>query len=383
MFNERFTKKLKQQKETGLYRNPPQISKREGKYLYIGTKKMVNFASNDYLGFGSSDSVKKIIAANFEKYGSSSSSSRLVTGNFSTMREAEKTYADYFGCEDAVFFPSGYQANLGLLSTLFNKDDKIIFDKHIHASSVKGISLSGAEFTGYKHNNLSHLEKKLIIAGDKNKAVVTEALFSMDGDYTDFKAIKTLKSKYNFICIADEAHSYGAVGNKGKGISSYVADIGVGTFGKAFGLFGAFILLPKLYRDYLVNFASPYIYTTSLPEAHAATTIDILRLIEKADDKREHLHNISKYTKTSLGTRGFKVAGDAHILAIEIGDEEKTVKTTKELQKKNIFTFPARFPTVPLGRAIIRISLTSMHSKEDILHLCTELSDCVDSNINY
>ncbi len=379
MFNERFTKKLKQQKKTGLYRNPPKISKREGKYLYIGNKKMVNFASNDYLGFGSMDYVKKIIAQNFEKYGSSSSSSRLVTGNFNTMREAEKTYADYFGYDDAVFFPSGYQANLGLLSTLFDNDDTIIFDKHIHASSVKGISLSGAEFTGYKHNSMSHLEKKLINSKDKNKAVVTEALFSMDGDYTDFKAIKSLKSKYNFTCIADEAHSYGAVGDKGKGLSSGVADIGVGTFGKAFGLFGAFILLPKLYREYLVNFASPYIYTTSLPEAHAATTIDILRLIEKAEDKREHLHNISKYAKTTLGAKGFKVAGDAHILAIEIGDEEKTVKITKELQKRNIFTFPARFPTVPLDKAIIRISLTSMHSKEDILHLCAELSDCVDT----
>ncbi len=382
MFNERFTKKLKQQKKTGLYRNPPKISKREGKYLYIGKNEMINFASNDYLGFGSIDYVKKIIAANFEKYGSSSSSSRLVTGNFCTMREAEKIYADYFGYEDAVFFPSGYQANLGLLSTLFDNDDKIIFDKHIHASSVKGISLSGAEFTGYKHNNLSHLEKKLINAEDKSKAVVTEALFSMDGDYTDFKAINILKSKYNFICIADEAHSYGAVGDKGKGVSSGVADIGVGTFGKAFGLFGAFVLLPKLYREYLVNFASPYIYTTSLPEAHAAATIEILQLIEQADDKREHLQNISKFAKTTLEARGFKVAGDAHILAIEIGDEEKTVKITKELQKKNIFTFPARFPTVPLGRAIIRLSLTSLHSKEDILYLCEALSDCIDSYID-
>ncbi len=375
MLNERYSKKIKQQKKSGLFRNPPVISEKIGKFLYIDNKKMINFASNDYLGFGSSDNVKKIVSRNFEKYGSSSSSSRLVTGNFATMREAEKSYADYFGYEDAVFFPSGYQANVGLLSTLFESDDKIIFDKHVHASSIKGISLSGADFTGYKHNSLSHLEKKLVAAKDKNIAVITEALFSMDGDFADFKALKALKSKHKFLCIADEAHSYGAVGYKGRGVSGGVADIGVGTFGKSFGLFGAFVLLPKLLREYLVNFASPYIYTTSLPEAHAAATIDILQLIEQADDKREHLQNISNFAKATLENKGFKVAGDAHILAIEIGDEEKTVKITKELQKKHIFTFPARFPTVPLGKAIIRISLTSMHSKEDILLLCNSLTD--------
>lgn len=376
MLNERFTQKLNQQKKAGLYRQPPVISKRDGKFIHTDGGKMINFASNDYLGFGASDEVKKITAANFEKYGSSSSSSRLVTGNFSTMREAEKAYAGYFGYEDALFFPSGYQANVGLLSTLFDGKDKIIFDKHIHASSVKGMSLSGAEFTGYKHSNLSHLEKKLIHAGDQTRAVVTEALFSMDGDYTDFNALNTLKSKYDFICIADEAHSYGAVGDKGRGLSGGVADIGVGTFGKSFGLFGAFVLLPKLYRDYLVNFASPYIYTTSLPEAHAATILEILPLIEKADDKRDHLHALSNFTKKTLETKGFTVAGDAHILAIEIGNEEKTVQITQALHKKKIFTFPARFPTVPLGKAIIRISLTSMHSQDDVLRLCAELSAC-------
>lgn len=381
MLNEKYTKRLKQQKKSGLFRNPPIISGRIGKFLQINNKKMINFASNDYLGFGSSDKIKKIIADCFNKYGSSSSSSRLVTGNFSTMREAEKTYADYFGYEDAVFFPSGYQANVGLLSTLFDSEDKIIFDKHVHASSVKGISLSGADFTGYKHNSMSHLEKKLVTAKSKNKAVVTEALFSMDGDYADFHSIDKLKSEYNFLCIADEAHSYGAVGTKGRGISGGVADIGVGTFGKSFGLFGAFVLLPELLREYLVNFASPYIYTTSLPEAHAAATIEILQLIETADDKREHLKSLSAFAKKSLQERGFKTAGDAHILSIEIGDEEKTVQITKELQKKNIFTFPARFPTVPLGKAIIRISLTSMHTEEDITELCRELANCIDSSL--
>ncbi len=373
MFNKRFIKRLDAQKKSGLYRNPPEITKREGRYLHINGKKMINFASNDYLGFGSSDAVKTIVADNFKKYGSSSSSSRLVTGNYSSIREAEKAYAAYFGYEDALFFPSGYQANIGLISTLFDKGDTLVFDKHVHASTVKGISLSGADFTGYRHNSISHLEKKLTTVGERGCAVITESLFSMDGDFANFGAINELKSRYDFTCIVDEAHSYGALGEKGKGISGGVADIGVGTFGKAFGLFGAFILLPALYRDYLVNFASPYIYTTSLPEAHGAATTEILSLIEKADGKREQLQTISRFTKKTLEADGFNVAGDAHILAIEIGDEEKTVQLTQALQKKNIFTFPARFPTVPLGRAIIRVSLTSMHTEEDVFALSNAL----------
>ncbi len=374
MFNKRFIKRLDAQKKSGLYRNPPEIAGRDGRYLHIKGKKMINFASNDYLGFGSSDAVKTIVSDNFKKYGSSSSSSRLVTGNYSAIRDAEKAFAKYFGYEDALFFPSGYQANIGLISTLFDKGDKLIFDKHVHASTVKGISLSGADFTGYRHNSLAHLEKKLKTVGEDSCAVViTESLFSMDGDFADFDAINELKLRFGFKCIADEAHSYGASGVKGRGLSGGVADIGVGTFGKSFGLFGAFVLLPALYRDYLVNFASPYIYTTSLPEAHGVATTEILSLIEKADDKRDHLRNISRFTKTTLEANGFKTVGDAHILAIEIGDEEKTVKITQALQKKNIFTFPARFPTVPLGRAIIRLSLTSMHTEDDVFALSNAL----------
>lgn len=373
MFDEKFRKRLKAQKDAGLYRNPPEIENRNGRFLTCGGIKMLNFASNDYLGFGSSETVGEMVAECFRKYGASSSSSRLVTGNFSAIRQAEKAYADYFGYEDAIFFPSGFQANLALLSTLFDKGDRIHFDKHVHASSVKGISLSGADFKGYRHNNLTHLEKRLSAENSAKSTVVTEGLFSMDGDSPDFEAIQALKDRYGFFLIVDEAHSFGALGNKGKGLSGGVADIGIGTFGKAFGLFGAFILLPSLVREYLVNFSAPYIYTTSLPEAHGVAAEKMLHIIENAGDAREKLLENSHYMKQSLQGAGFKVAGDAQVLAIEIGEEARTATVAQNLRENGIFAFPARFPTVPLGRAIIRISMTSMHTKEDVDLFCRQL----------
>lgn len=376
MFDSKLRTRLKHQERIGLYRNPPEITARQGQFLYSADKKMINFASNDYLGLGSSDLLKKITAENFSKFGSSASSSRLVTGNYNTIRMAEKAYARFFGFEDALFFSSGYQANLALLSTLFDKGDRIIFDKHIHASSVKGISLSGAEFSGFRHNSIPHLAKRLEAVKNRHCGVITEALFSMDGDLPDLTALKQLKKEHDFLCIVDEAHSYGAMGRNGCGVAGPIADIGVGTFGKAFGLFGAFILLPELHRDFLVNYASPFIYTTSLPEAHAATTLDLLEIVGKADDKRKILEDASCFMKEELVKNGFKVKGDAHILAIEIGDEQKTVALSEKLRNKGIFVFPARFPTVPLGQAILRISLTAMHTGKDIKTFIGELLKC-------
>jgi 8-amino-7-oxononanoate synthase len=356
------------QQQTGLYRNPPEITGKEGKYLYVGEKKVLNFASNDYLGLSTSYELREKVARNFQKYGASSSSSRLVSGNYSIINRAEKEYASFFGFDDALFFPSGYQANLGVLSTFLEKGDVVIFDKHIHASSVKGMMLSGAEFHGYKHNSLSHLSRKLKANEQKRVAVLTESLFSMDGDFLDVQECKKLKERYGFLSIVDEAHAFGALGENGRGIARDVADIAVGTFGKALGLFGAFVLLPKGLKKYLFNFSSPLIYTTTLPEAHAASALDVLEIISRSDNRREHLGEVSRTMREGLRRLGFKVTGDAHIIAPEIGREMKAVEVSQRLLAKGIFVLPARYPTVPIGKAILRISMTALHSFEDVAH---------------
>lgn len=366
MFADRYKARLTLQAQAGLLRRPPQVQERDGKYLVIEGRRVLNFSSNDYLGLANCKPLKQAAAEAFQRYGTSSSSSRLVSGNYSVIAEAEKRFAEYFGYADALFFPSGYQANMGVLSALFKDGDEIIFDKHIHNSSVKGMMMSGARFYGFNHSDYSHLEKRLRTIRDGQAAVLTEGLFSMDGDLLDASGLKLIKNRYGCLVVVDEAHSFGALGSGGRGVANGVADIVVGTLGKSFGLFGAFALMPEGFKEYLFNFSAPLIYSTTLPEAHAATALAALQIVEASDDRRRNLHEASAGMKEGLIKNGFRVSGDAHILALEIGDETRAAALTQHLLEKNIFVLPARYPTVPLGRAILRISMTALHDKSDI-----------------
>lgn len=371
MFVKTYKRRLDVQKQEGLYRKPPEIEKREGKYVHCKGRKLLSFASNDYLGMGSSNSLAEIVGRHFSKTSSSSSSSRLVSGNYSEIGYAEKAYARYFGYESAIFFPSGYQANLAVLSTLFGPQDTVFFDKHVHASCVKGMHISGAALKGYNHASLTHLEKRMKgfarQCGEASQpAVVTESLFSMDGDVLNREGYKKLKDETGFFSIVDEAHAFGALGRGGRGIAEGTADVALGTFGKAMGLFGAFVLLPEILREYLFNFASPLIYTTTLPQAHAASALDILSVIQEGGKKRKILKEVSRLMKDSLLKNGFTVHGDAHIVSVEIGDEEFACAIFSELMNLGVMAFPARYPTVQAGRAILRLGMTALHDEEDV-----------------
>ena len=372
MFATRYRRKLDLQQRSGLLRNPPRIDRREGKFVWCETRRLVNFASNDYLGLGSSATLAGKTAAHFAELGSSASSSRLVSGNYRVIGEAEKAFADYFGYEAALFYPSGYQANVGVLSTLFESGDTLFFDKRIHASSVKGMALSGATLSGYNHNRLAHLDKRLQ-KSDGRIAVATESLFSMDGDCLDCTAFGDLKRRFGFFSVVDEAHAFGVLGSGGRGLAREVADVAVGTMGKALGLFGAFVLLTNQVKQYLMNFSSPQIYTTSLPAAHAASAMDALALMAEADDRRRHLADLSRWLKSELCRSGFDVSGDAHILSVHMGLEQLAVDTARRLYQAGLFVLPARYPTVPLQKAILRVSLTSAHDQDDALLLINTL----------
>ena len=305
----------------------------------------------------------------------SGAASRLVSGNYGVISRAEEEYARYFGYESALFFPSGYQANIGVLSALFEKGDFLLFDKHVHASSIKGMILSGANFQGYNHNSMAHLRRRLEADKGRQAAVITESLFSMDGDFLDIRAFGDLKKDYGFLSIVDEAHAFGTVGEGGRGIARQVADVAVGTFGKALGLFGAFVLLPAAWKEYLFNFSSPLIYSTTLPEAHAASALDILETIAASEDQRRQLREVSRAMKEALTAEGFRVKGDAHIISWEIGAEDRAAELSRELLARGIFVFPARYPTVPLGRSLLRLGMTALHTEEDVHFLIASLKD--------
>jgi 8-amino-7-oxononanoate synthase len=365
MFLERCALKLELQRQSGLFRQPPVVERREGKYILCNGRRLLNFASNDYLGLAASEKLRRRVADNFSRYGSSSSSSRLVSGNFRLIKEAENAFADFFGYEAALFFPSGYQANIGVLSALFETGDRVVFDKHIHASSVKGLALSNCTPLGYNHSDFSHLEKRLRQC-PAQAGLVTESLFSMDGDCLDATRLAALKKKYNMFVVADEAHAFGTLGSNGRGLAVGVADVAVGTFGKALGLFGAFALMPEELKTYFMNFSSPQIYTTTLPEAHGASALDALELTAAAETPRRRLADMSAWLRGSLAGEGFDVLGDAHILAVRIGDEQAAVQMARRLYAQGIFLLPARYPTVPLGKAILRVSLTAVFEQEDL-----------------
>ena len=295
-----------------------------------------------------------------------------MSANFEQLTAVEKAYADYFGYEAALFFPSGYQANLGVLATLFESGDNVFFDKHIHASSVKGLILSGVAGSGFNHSDFAHLQKRLHRC-DNQSAVVTESLFSMDGDCLDTAGLLDLKEKYGFFCVVDEAHAFGVLGPGGRGLAGPVADVAVGTFGKALGLFGAFALMTGEVKDFLLNFSSPQIYTTTLPEAHAASARDALEMIKGCDRERKQLVDVGRQLRQELVDLGFSVDGDAHILAVGMGDEASAVNSANHLFDRGIFVLPARYPTVPMNKAILRISLTADHTEEDAAFLVKEL----------
>lgn len=352
---------------SGLDRRLLPIQSRNGVRLVVDGRAMLNFSSNDFLGLATDRVAASELARLGAAQGCGTGASRLVTGTTASILAAENALAEYFGFEACLILSSGFLANLTLVSTLFSAKDTLLLDKRAHTSTMAGVRHSQAAFHTFRHNRMSHLEK--LLQAHPVSAVLTESLFSMDGDSPDFQALENLKRRFNFISIIDEAHAVGVLGPDGRGLSRGVADIAVGTFGKAFGLFGAFLLMPRLVREYLINFGQGFIYTTALPPWFGDMAAYMLSRVSQAHDRRAHLTALGDLARASLAEAGFDVAGNAHILAVKIGEEGRSQRLAQTLRDAGILVFAARYPTVPLGRAILRICLTSDHTPEHIVQL--------------
>ena len=376
---QRIEDKLIDQKKENLYRKPYIIEETDNIKVKIDEKWVTNFCSNDYLGIASNHKFAKILKKIVRKNGVGSGSSRLIAANRKELLEAEKFYANYFGYENALFFTSGYQANIALISTLFKKGDHIFFDKEIHASSINGMKLSLAKFSSFKHNDFSHLKKRL---GKSNttglKAILVEGCYSMSGDIPDFSKVKSIAKDFKAITIVDEAHSIGVLGKAGKGSAyPFKPDIMVGTLGKAFGFFGAFLLMSNKMKEYFFNFSSPLIYTTALPPFFSPYVSTLLKKIEGMNNERARLKELSQFFHSELHKKGIKASGSEHIITIQIGSEAETVRISQELLAEGFLIAPIRFPTVSYGKAILRIGLTVNHTKKII----TALVECLKTKI--
>ncbi|WP_051177163.1 aminotransferase class I/II-fold pyridoxal phosphate-dependent enzyme [Halodesulfovibrio aestuarii] len=366
MVTERLKRSIAVQKNSGLYRNPITVEKQIGSRVLVDGKKLINFASNDYLGLSQDSDWQKSVSKCFATHSPSGTSSRLVTGHSQYTEDVEQQFAEYFGYDEALFLPSGYQANLAVIWGLCSPAETLFYDKRIHASMAQGLVQTGSTLKGFAHSDLAQLDRKLTAADAENPVVLTESLFSMDGDVLNTEMFKALRKKHNFFGIVDEAHSFGALGANGTGISHGCTDIAVGTFGKALGMFGAFVLMPRGFKEFFHNFSSPVIYSTAMPEAHAAAAAALLKKLPTMESEREHLAHISALLRADIQEAGFTIQGDAHIVSIEIGNETKAAELAEKMRKDGVLAFASRYPTVPTNKAVIRVSMTALHSTADV-----------------
>ncbi len=362
-----YNKSINDLKASGSLRRLPEV-KHEGKYILKEGQRMLNLSSNDYLGLASrsdlrNDFLDKLKAT---KLPLSSTSSRLLTGNYTIYTDMETDMAKRFGREACLLFNSGYHANTGILPALADKQTLIVADKLVHASIIDGILLSGAPFQRYKHNDYAHLERLLAKESPayEQVIVVTESIFSMDGDTADLNRLVELKKAFpNIILYVDEAHAIGVRGTTGLGLAeeqNCIQDIDllVGTFGKALASMGAYLLCSNVIREYLVNTMRPLIFSTALPPAQIAWTKYIFDLLPSFATERKQLHKVSSLLREKLKGSGGEISA-SHIIPYIVGENSDCILKAEELQRKGFYCLPVRPPTVPKGTARIRFSLTA------------------------
>ena len=369
---------LQQLRETNNFRSLPAI-RHEGRDVIVKGQRMLNLSSNDYLGLANDVELRKAFWETLspETLQLSSSSSRLLTGNFTAYDELESFLARQFGTEAALVFNCGYHANTGILPAVCNDKTLILADKLVHASLIDGIRLTSAHCIRYRHNQYSQLERLLKEnAGTYERIIiVTESIFSMDGDEADLTVLVNLKRKYpNVLLYVDEAHAVGVRGNKGLGCAEEkdcINDIDflVGTFGKALASAGAYIVCRQMIRDYLINKMRPFIFTTALPPITVQWTLFIMQHLAGMQHKREHLANISLQLRTALAEKGYTSPSVSQIVPMIAGTSSAAIALAEELQRKGFYALPVRPPTVPEGTARIRFSLTADITEEEVEQL--------------
>ena len=375
MISDHINQELLTLKEKKNYRSlPPLIH--DGRNVILNGQRMVNLSSNDYLGLANNISLRKEFLKTItpETFLPTSSSSRLLTGNFTDYQELEQQLAAMFGTESALIFNSGYHANTGILPAICNIHTLILADKLVHASLIDGIKLSSAKCIRYRHNDISQLQR--LIAENHNAyeqlIIVTESIFSMDGDEADLSALIQLKKSYsNILLYIDEAHAFGVRGKKGLGCAEEqecINDIDflVGTFGKAIASAGAYIACRQVIREYLINKMRTFIFTTALPPINIQWTSWILEQLPSLQEKRTHLLRTSNKLKTALVDKGYNCPSVSHIVPMIVGASENTICKAEEIQRKGFYALPVRPPTVPEGTSRIRFSLTADITEHEI-----------------
>ncbi len=365
-----------------LYRQRPLLQSPQAPVVQVDGKEYLAFSSNDYLGLANHPEVVDALQQGASRWGVGGGASHLVIGHSEPHHQLEQALAKFTGRERALLMNSGYMANLAVITALVGKGDTVLHDRLNHASLLDAGLLSGARFSRYLHNDLASLKQRLQRA-QGNTLVVTDGVFSMDGDLAHLPDMAAQTQAHNAWLMVDDAHGFGVLGKTGGGLvehyglSAEEVPVLVGTLGKSFGTSGAFVAGSEELIETLIQFARPYIYTTSSPPAVACATLASLNLLQTEDWRRKHLQQLIAQFRQGAQALGLNLMhSPTPIQPIIIGDSAKAMAISAKLREQGILVGAIRPPTVPAGSARLRITLTAAHSAEQVQQLLDALAVC-------
>ena len=371
---------LDQRRRQHGYRHRKTLESAQGVEVIVDGKPAINFCSNDYLGLVNHPDVVQAFQNAANQFGVGSGASHLVCGHSSLHHQLEERLAEFTGRDRALLFSTGYMANLGVINTLLNKDDYVFEDKLNHASLLDGGLLSGAHFQRFLHNDVANLERRLKKSGEGRKLIVVDGVFSMDGDLAPLQELSLLAEKHDAWLMMDDAHGIGVLGENGAGCAEYFQlnqnqlPILMGTLGKGFGSFGAFVAGSETLIESLIQFSRSYIYTTALPPAVAAASLASLNIIQNDKPRRQHLQTLIQQFRAGAKALGLKLSDSiSSIQPLLIGDNLQALNISDSLAEKGFLISAIRPPTVPEGTARLRITLSAAHTEQQVSQLLSAL----------
>ncbi len=366
--------KIEGLKEDGVYRKLPVLQGPSDAEIILDGKKVINLSSNNYLGFANHPRLKKGAIEAVEKYGAGAGAVRTIVGNMEIHEELEKLLAE-FKREEAVFiYQSGFNCNAGTIQAITDRGDLIISDELNHASIIDGTRLSKADKKIFKHSDIDDLERILKEERAKynNVLIITDGVFSMDGDIARLPEIVELAEKYEAMTYVDDAHGSGVLGESGRGTVDHFnlhgrVDFSIGTLSKAIGVVGGYVAGSNTMYEWLNHRARPVLFSTTLPPAAAGAIIEAISMLMETTEYTDRLWDNAKYFKEKLGTLGFNTGhSETPITPVIIGDEAKTMEFSRKLLEKGVFVSGIVFPTVPKGTGRVRCMVTAAHTKEQL-----------------
>lgn len=373
MFTKLVAAELQEIKHQGLYRQLRHVEGEQGPTIFLDGQEVLNLSSNNYLGLANHPAMRAAAKEAIDRYACGSGASRLISGNMTLHLELEESIAKLKGAEAALVFNSGFQANVGLLSTLVGEGDVIFSDALNHASIIDGCRLSRAEALIYPHCDLDRLESDLRRTQKKSKKlIVTETVFSMDGDIAPVREIADLAARFGAVLMVDEAHATGVFGPNGGGIVEEMGLVGqvliqMGTLGKALGGFGAYVAGSRDLRDLLINRCRSFIFTTSLPPVVIAMAKAAIDIIKEEPQRRRALRDNSRTLREGLERMGFSLGrSGSQILPLMVGDSAKCMILAERLLHNGVFAQGIRPPSVPPGTSRLRIVPMATHTREQM-----------------